>query len=185
MIVALAAMQAVAGTVDHATAQGKAAAFLKAQAGNTKFAAAPVEFTSERVVTNSANVALPVYYIFNTRDRFIIVSGEDRGEEILAVGDGTLDLNNIPTNMQYWLDFYKKPRSECVTAADSPMGPDNALLESVRLQQHSVPDGMPCYFIGTSILLLEISDSCHPLTFWLYYRWLHYPCIAFNDVWLG
>ncbi|MBQ9556703.1 MAG: C10 family peptidase [Muribaculaceae bacterium] len=108
MIVALAAMQAVAGTVDHATAQGKAAAFLKAQAGNTKFAAAPVEFTSERVVTNSANVALPVYYIFNTRDRFIIVSGEDRGEEILAVGDGTLDLNNIPTNMQYWLDFYKK-----------------------------------------------------------------------------
>lgn len=108
MIVALAAMQAVAGTVDHTTAQGKAAAFLKAQAGNTKLAATPVKFTSERVVTNSSNVTLPVYYIFNTEDHFIIVSGEDRGEEILAYGDEPLDLSNIPANMQQWLKGYQK-----------------------------------------------------------------------------
>ena len=108
--VVLMASQLTAGNVDRVTAQHKAEAFLKAHTASTGklYASGPIEFVSERVVTNSNNVNLPVYYTFNTKDRFVIVSGEDRGEEILGVGDGAIDFNNIPCNMQAWLDLYKK-----------------------------------------------------------------------------
>ena len=109
LIVAVATMQAFAANVDRITAQAKAETFLKTQAANGKFlSSGPIKFVSERTITNSSNVTVPVYYIFNTADCFIVVSGETRGEEILAVGDAPLDLNNIPTNMQYWLDNYKQ-----------------------------------------------------------------------------
>ena len=49
----------------------------------------------------------PVYYIFNTATSFVIVSGDDRAEEILAYGDKPLNLDRIPSNMQAWLDGYK------------------------------------------------------------------------------
>lgn len=109
LIVAVVTMQAFAANVDRITAQAKAETFLKTQASQGRFmSSAPVKFVSERTVTNSSNVTVPVYYIFNTENCFIVVSGETRGEEILAVGDAPLDLNNIPTNMQYWLDNYKQ-----------------------------------------------------------------------------
>jgi hypothetical protein len=109
LIVAVVTMQAFAANVDRITAQAKAETFLKTQASQGRFmSSAPVKFVSERTVTNSSNVTVPVYYIFNTENCFIVVSGETRGEEILAVGDAPLDLNNIPANMQYWLDNYKQ-----------------------------------------------------------------------------
>ena len=109
LVVAVATMQAFAGNVDRITAQAKAEAFLKAQVANGKFmSSGPITFESERTITNSSNVAVPVYYIFNTADCFVIVSGEDRGEEILGVGDAPMDLNRIPANMQYWLDRFQE-----------------------------------------------------------------------------
>ena len=109
LIVAVVTMQAFAANVDRITAQAKAETFLKTQASQGRFmSSAPVKFVSERTVTNSSNVTVPVYYIFNTESCFIVVSGETRGEEILAVGDAPIDLNNIPANMQYWLDNYKQ-----------------------------------------------------------------------------
>lgn len=108
MVATLAAMQIFAANVDRVTAQNKAAQFLKSQVSSGKLMSSQnVRFVSERTVYNSANVTVPVFYIFNTEDRFVIVSGEDRGEEILAVGDGTLDLNNIPANMLGWLEGYQ------------------------------------------------------------------------------
>ena len=108
MVATLAAMQIFAANVDRVTAQNKAAQFLKSQVSSGKLMSSQnVRFVSERTVYNSANVTVPVFYIFNTEDRFVIVSGEDRGEEILAVGDGTLDLNNIPSNMLGWLEGYQ------------------------------------------------------------------------------
>ena len=108
MIAAMAVMQVSAANVDRVTAQNKAAQFLKSQVSSGKLMSSQnVRFVSERTIYNSANVTVPVYYIFNTEDRFVIVSGEDRGESILAVGDGTLDLDNIPANMQGWLEGYQ------------------------------------------------------------------------------
>ena len=110
MTVAVATMSVFAANVDRITAQAKAEAFLKSQATASGKLMAPgsINFVSERTITNSANVTVPVMYIFNTTDRFVIVSGEDRAVEILAVGDEPLDLNNIPANMQAWLDFYQQ-----------------------------------------------------------------------------
>lgn len=163
MVVALAAMQVVAGNVDRMTAMNKAQAFIQAQAGTSKLAAAPVKFISERTVTNSSNVNLPVYYIFNTEDHFIIVSGEDRGEEILAYGDAPLDLNRIPSNMQYWLDLYKKqiehlqarPGMVVKTMSQSLNGPSRAKnvspLLTARWDQQA-PFWNQCVFSGTQCL---------------------------------
>ena len=50
---------------------------------------------------------IPVYYIFNASNAFVIVSGDDRAREILAYGDGSLDLDHLPGNMRYWLSMYK------------------------------------------------------------------------------
>lgn len=56
---------------------------------------------------NSLNFSVPVYYVFSADDAFVIVAGDDRAQEILAYGNGPLDMNNLPENMQFWLETYK------------------------------------------------------------------------------
>lgn len=49
------------------------------------------------------------FYIFNAEDNngFVIVSGDERTEEILGYSDeGNVDLNNMPDNMASWLEGY-------------------------------------------------------------------------------
>ena len=51
------------------------------------------------------------FYIFNIaeQDGFIIVSGDDATAPILGHCDhGEFDADNIPVNMQWWLDYYKE-----------------------------------------------------------------------------
>ena len=51
------------------------------------------------------------FYLFNTEDNqgFVIVSGDDRTEEILGYSDhGNIDLDNIPDNMKALFDIYRK-----------------------------------------------------------------------------
>ena len=135
LAVTLAVMQAFAANVDRATAQQKAVQFLKGQVASGKFMSSPnVKFTTERTIYNHDKINVPVFYIFNTEDRFVIVSGEDRGEEILAVGDAPIDLNNIPSNMQYWMDRYQEqieylqahPGLVVKTESQSLKGPNRA-----------------------------------------------------------
>ena len=109
LMITLVAMQSFAANVDRMTAQAKAEAFLKTNAvGGKMMAPATIQFVSQRTITNSANVNVAVMYVFNTADRFVIVSGEDRATDILAVGDAPIDFNNIPDNMQMWLDYYQR-----------------------------------------------------------------------------
>ena len=49
-----------------------------------------------------------VYYIFNASNGYVIVSGDDRAEQILGYGDQPLDINTIPCNMKAWLSNYKE-----------------------------------------------------------------------------
>ena len=49
------------------------------------------------------------FYIFNIVDGggYVLVSAEDQTEAILGYSTkGNIDLNNIPDNLRYWLDFY-------------------------------------------------------------------------------
>ena len=50
----------------------------------------------------------PAVFVFNSTDQgFVLVSAEDNARAVLGYSDeGTFDANNIPENMQFWLQMY-------------------------------------------------------------------------------
>ena len=103
-----ATLQLSAASVDLVSAQQSAQRFLMTQTAKGRFmtSAPAIKWTHE--VKNSSNAALAAYYIVNTDRGYVIVSGDDRGREVLAYGDGPLEsMNDIPVNMQFFLDMYK------------------------------------------------------------------------------
>ena len=56
----------------------------------------------------SANMSQCAYFIYNTGDGFVIVSGDYRAEQILGFGDGDFDMNDIPCGLQAMLNIYKE-----------------------------------------------------------------------------
>ena len=97
---------AMAAPVDVTTAKGKALQhLLKLNFGKT-MAPAAVDATLIKTEIGEKSQT-PVFYIFNTETCYIIVSADDRAEEILAVGDEPLtDIENMPENMRAWLNGY-------------------------------------------------------------------------------
>ena len=107
--VLLAAIQLSAVPVDMTTAQTKAQQFVQQRLyGGRLNAPLSGQLTLAHVEMNSKMLDRAVYYIFNTSNGFVIVSGDDRAEEILGYGDVPLDINTIPCNMRAWLATYKE-----------------------------------------------------------------------------
>ena len=106
---ALAAVQMWAAPVDQAAAQAKAKQYLLSQVSTGRVKAATT-LEPELVLTEmgKTNATRPVYYIFNTDQNFIIVSGDDRAEEILAIGDRPLNVDRMPENMKSFLKTYRE-----------------------------------------------------------------------------
>ena len=106
--VMLAAIQVLASPVDMRTAQAKAQAFVQQKLYSGKMMA-PIsgEMKLAHAEINSQKLDRAVYYIFNSQNGYVIVSGDDRAEEILGYGDAPLDINAIPDNMKAWLATYK------------------------------------------------------------------------------
>lgn len=104
----LAALAVVAAPVDVRTAQAKAQSFIQQKQYDGKLRA-PLsgQLTLAHAEMNSKMLDRAVYYIFNSSNGFVIVSGDDRAEEILGYGDMPLDINAIPCNMKAWLGTYK------------------------------------------------------------------------------
>ena len=101
------ALQLLAAPVDVSTAKTKAEQYLAQRVYAGKIMA-PGTVDATLVKTEMGEtVKAPVYYIFNTETSYVIVSGDDRAEEILAYGDKPLNPDRIPSNMQAWLDGYK------------------------------------------------------------------------------
>lgn len=48
-----------------------------------------------------------VYYIYTTDNSYVVVTGDDRAEQILAYGDYALDIQNMPPGMMDMLAQYK------------------------------------------------------------------------------
>ena len=107
--VALATLQMSAADVSASQAQAAANAFLTKQvaAGRLKASAA----SNLQLVKAEASVAKPTavdYYIFNSSNSYVVVSGDDQAPQILMYGEeGKLDVNNIPPAMQWLLNKYK------------------------------------------------------------------------------
>ena len=98
-----------AADVDALTAQNTAQRFLLGQAGSGQFKAVAANLKLAHVQRSAKAGGAPVYYIFNSDNAFVIVSGEDRAREILAYGEGNIqDVEKLPENMKYWLTYYQR-----------------------------------------------------------------------------
>ena len=102
------AIQTWALPVDVKTAKSHAQSFISQKLYAGKLTA-PIsgELKLVHAEMNSKMLDRAVYYVFNTQNGFVIVSGDDRAEQILGYGDYPLDMNNIPNNMRAWLGTYK------------------------------------------------------------------------------
>ena len=119
LAVAMVAVQLWAAPVDVSTAKSKAEQYLAQKVYAGKYMA-PAATQAKLIKTEMGDKAqTPVYYIFNTATTFVIVSGDDRAEEILAYGDKPLLLERIPKNMQVWLDTYKEQLDWLLTHPDA------------------------------------------------------------------
>ncbi|MBQ3730333.1 MAG: C10 family peptidase [Muribaculaceae bacterium] len=105
----LASLQLTAANVDLTTAQQSAQRFLMSQTVKGRFMATPPSVKWTQEVKNSSNPALTTFYIVNTDNGYVIVSGDDRAKDVLAYGEGSLtSLNDLPEAVQYFLDIYQK-----------------------------------------------------------------------------
>ena len=106
--VLFAAMQTLAAPVDQVTAQKIAQRFIQQRAyGGRLMAPLAGDLKLAHVEMNSKKMDRAVYYVFNTDNGYVIVSGDDRAEQILGYGDRPIDINTIPCNMKAWLGTYK------------------------------------------------------------------------------
>ena len=104
-----AAMQVMAADVSVSSAQSMAQRFLVNRSSKGSFNAATptVKWIHQEMNSSRANKA--AYYVVNTDRGFVVVAGDDRAQEILAYGDGSLkDMSSLPENMKFWLDTYKQ-----------------------------------------------------------------------------
>lgn len=109
LLLACAAPSLLAAPVDANHAQGIASRFLTSSTTlrMLKASSTPILAHTEPW---SGDARQADYYVFNTSDgsAFVIIPGDDRAEEVLAYGDGSLDMNNLPCNLQWMLGCYKE-----------------------------------------------------------------------------
>ncbi len=103
-------MQVFGANVDLATAKATAQQYAASKmAKGQLMAPSAIDMKLVKQEMNSDKPGTAVYYIFNTDDHFIIISGDDRARTVLAYGDRPIkDINRMPANMKYWLGVYKK-----------------------------------------------------------------------------
>ena len=125
-IMLLAWAGAAAAPVDEATARSKAQQFVDSRAGNGMLRMmVPSSGEMQLVYTAMSDVVInrPVYYIYNTSNSFIVVSGNDLVRDILIYGDAPLDCSDIPCGLQFILDMYKSGIDHLITGNDQLMSP--------------------------------------------------------------
>ena len=104
--IAMAVATMSAANVDSRTAQARAVQFLNSQTG-TRMMASPATLKLTHAERSRVNAKANDYYVFNyDGGGYVIVSGDDRAEEILGYGSGSLDMNAIPDNLRWWLGQY-------------------------------------------------------------------------------
>ena len=122
-----------AAPVTKEDARKKALSFLNQKnRGGKRFTAASVRPCSLKLSRVSDTQA---YYVFNVGEGagYVIVSGDDRAEEILGYTDtGSFDINRMPDNMKTWLQGYER---ELTMLAQTDADADN----EVRPIRQAIP----------------------------------------------
>ena len=104
---ALSLSQVWAAVVSADDAQATAQRFLSSRSATGRVLSASTALKLAHTQISTQDSHTPVYYIFNSANGYIVVSGDDRAREILAFGDQPIkDMASLPANMRYWLDYY-------------------------------------------------------------------------------
>ena len=99
------AMAVSASPIDAYTAQTLAErSFRTNHAG--RLTAKSVNLRLDHVEQSTIDKRWADFYVFNADDgsAFVVVAGDDRVEGVLAYGERSLDMNNLPCGVQWWLD---------------------------------------------------------------------------------
>ena len=95
---------------------------------------APVElaFTQYQI-----DQTTPAVFVFNsTKEGFVLVSAEDNARAVLGYSDeGTFDANNIPENMQFWLQMYADELRSATEAKGTVSDRGEKAIEHPKNQQ--------------------------------------------------
>ena len=103
------AIQLWGAPVDMATAMATAQQFVQGHNYSGKLKAPLAgKLTLAHTEVNSQLLDRAAFYVFNSSNGYVIVSGDDRAEAILGYGDYPLDYSTIPCNMRAWLETYKE-----------------------------------------------------------------------------
>lgn len=110
-ILAISSLQASAGNINANAARSAAINFLHQQATKGSLRAhSATDIQLVHAEASSAVAGANDFYAFNLKGGgFVIISGEDRGAQVLGYSDqGYLDFNNLPYGMQGLLNGYKQ-----------------------------------------------------------------------------
>ena len=110
LLVALALMTLSVGAtgLDVDAARSRATGFLQSHRQGRR-SVPNVALRLAHAEPSTVSAGQMAYYVFNSEggDAFVIVAGDDSAVQILAYGDEALDMANLPSNLQWWLDQYK------------------------------------------------------------------------------
>ena len=112
-------LMAQAEPITRQQAQQLAESFLSKHTGSRRLS--PVVNRRKLAPARQGQQADPTYYVFNRgqQEGFIIVSGDDRAEEVLGYCDqGEFDYAQLPLNMRSWLEHYAR-QIESLRQADT------------------------------------------------------------------
>lgn len=104
------ALSVMATPVDVARARGEAAGFMASKSLKRFSSPATVSLELAYAQPSAIDASAVNYYVFNASDgsAFVIVSGDNRAETILAYGEGSIDMDLLPCNVRCWLDQYSQ-----------------------------------------------------------------------------
>ena len=128
----LSVSQLWAASISETTALSRASSFLLSQTATGRIMAPSSNQDLQLVWQGVSLTSEPAYYVFNSRDAFVIVAGDDRCREILAWGDRPIDMNDLPANMKYWLSLYEQQLALLMSHPDLQVPSIKAGGESVN-----------------------------------------------------
>ncbi len=103
------ALSAIGAPVTPEKAHQAASSFIEQHRTGVTVKSTPVMRSPKMMTNGQSSSSQANYYIFNTTSNqgYVIVSGDDRTTPILGyIDNGSFDPNNVPVNMQEWLDSY-------------------------------------------------------------------------------
>lgn len=110
MLMALMWTNTWASGVDLEAARSTAMRFMQTNSAGKPVKGRTADMVLVQAQPSKVGVNLNDYYVFNASDgsSFVIVSGDDRAEPVLAYGDGAFNMADLPCNLQWMLNHYKE-----------------------------------------------------------------------------